>query len=335
MRLSTRLAVAVFVIVTVLLVKTHLGELRNAWQQYGVSVHGDDKQPLVNANPSTSTVASTESTIVPPPSAESTQPPPQTSTESGQPISQTAEAHPDENGSKASTPERPDKVIVMAKMEKEDTEWVHENLPDWQHAIYTVDNPNATLHTPANKGKESMAYLTYIIEHYDELPSIVAFIHSHRDGFPKAWHTDADNYDNVASLKALNLSFVQRTGYANLRCIHIPGCPNEIQPFRATPSENEIAENAMPNVWRVFFNSTEVPSTLATPCCGQFAVSRDQILARPLEDYMRYRQWILQTNLTDAWSGRVLEYLWHVIFGRDPIYCPDYGQCRCDVYGQC
>ncbi|KAL8877163.1 MAG: hypothetical protein Q9198_004773 [Flavoplaca austrocitrina] len=87
-----------------------------------------------------------------------------------------------------------DKVVIMAKVESENTDWVAENLPDWQHAIYTVNpsasTPNTTLTTPQNKGHESMAYLTYIIDHYTSLPSTLAFIHPHRRGFRDAWHTD-------------------------------------------------------------------------------------------------------------------------------------------------
>ena len=96
------------------------------------------------------------------------------------------------------------------------------HLSRWQHAIYTVDNTSHLLHTDANKGREANAYLSYILRNYESLPSIVAFVHPHRDGYPAAWHNDASNYDNVNSLKALNIDFVQRNGYANLRCIWIP-----------------------------------------------------------------------------------------------------------------
>jgi hypothetical protein len=59
----------------------------------------------------------------------------------------------------------------------------------WDHVIYEVDNPEAKLRVPMNKGKEAMSYLTYIIDHYDRLPSTIAFVHSHKDGWPQAWHT--------------------------------------------------------------------------------------------------------------------------------------------------
>lgn len=46
-------------------------------------------------------------------------------------------------------------------------------------------------------------------------------------------------------------------------------------------------------------------------CCAQFAVSKATILQRPREEYERYRRWLLETDLEDGLSGRVLEYSWH------------------------
>ena len=61
------------------------------------------------------------------------------------------------------------------------------------------------------------------------------------------------------------------------------------------------------------------PMLVGAACCAQFAVSRDQVLARPLSDYERFREWIVETEKSDAKSGRVLEFLWHVIFGKDAV----------------
>ncbi|KAH8807544.1 hypothetical protein F5884DRAFT_674713 [Xylogone sp. PMI_703] len=235
-----------------------------------------------------------------------------------------------------SQPELPDKVVVVGHLRNESIEWIAENLPDWQHAIYTVDDPDASLKPPTNKGHEAMVYLTYIIDHYDKLPSTVVFLHAHRDGYPRAWHNDADNYDNVNSVQNLRIDYVQNTGYANLRCIHIPGCPDEIRPFRENKSEDKPHEIAFAEAWQAIFGrDVPTPEIIAVPCCSQWAASRAQILQRKKEEYIRYRQWLLDTPLDDATSGRVLEYLWHIFMMQDPVYCPDIGQCYCDVYGRC
>lgn len=230
----------------------------------------------------------------------------------------------------------PEKAVVMGRLSKENVDWVAKELPDWTAYIYTVDDPTSPgLHTPKNKGKEAMPYLTYLINNYDTLGLTIAFVHSHRDGWPAAWHTDSAGYSTVTMLDTLKTDFVQKNGYVNLRCIHNPGCPDETHPFRtAHPSEHEY-EAAIPAAWEVFFNNTNVPDVLATPCCAQFAVSREQVLKRPREDYIRFRQWLLDTDVGDFDSGRVFEYLWHVIFGKEAVYCPSLVQCYCDVYGRC
>lgn len=199
-----------------------------------------------------------------------------------------------------------------------------------------MNEPNlGVLHPPLNKGREAMAYLTFLIDHYNNLPSTMVFIHPHRSGWPGAWHTDADNYDNALSIKSLQIPYVQEHGYANMRCIHEPGCPAEIQVNREDPSRT--AEHGMRDAWPYMFggNRSDIPSIIAEPCCSQFAVSKAQVLKRPLSEYQKYRQWLLDTPLDDDTSGRVMEYLWHVYFGKDPVYCPGLYTCRCEQFGRC
>jgi hypothetical protein len=229
------------------------------------------------------------------------------------------------------SPSLPDRVVVMAKLPTDDTRWVHTDLPDWQSAIYDIDTEtphntstldpltNSTLRTLRNKGMEANAYLAYIVQNYNNLPSTIAFIHPHKDGYPIAWHTDNNEHSNVISLQTLNINFIQSNGYANLRCVHDPGCPNEVMPFRDPPEDHRTIEAAMPDAWRDLFNNTDVPHILATPCCAQFAVSSKQVQKRPLDVYKKYYTWLMETPLKDETSGRVFEYLWHVLFGQDPV----------------
>lgn len=189
----------------------------------------------------------------------------------------------------------------------------------WQNAVYSVDDQTSALHTSVNKGREANVYLTYIVENYHNLSSTIAFVHPHERGYPQAWHTDAPDYSNVYSLRTLNVDFVQRNGYANLRCNPNPGCPDEIQPFREPHDESRTHECAFPEAWKYIFENEDVPYVSATPCCAQFAVSREQVLKRPLSFYLRAHQWLINSPLDDDTSGRVFEYLWHIIFGQEPV----------------
>lgn len=129
-------------------------------------------------------------------------------------------------------------------------------------------------------------YLTYLVENYQKLPMIIAFVHPHKCTYPQAWHTDAESHSNVESLTSLNTSFFLSNGYANLRCIAIPGYPDENQPFREEHREGRSAEHAFGDAWNQIFENNGVPKVVGTPCCAHFAVSRDQVHKRPLEFYV-------------------------------------------------
>ena len=109
------------------------------------------------------------------------------------------------------------RALVIPKLAEEDTEWVERFLADdtlLTHAIYTVDDPNAPLTVPQNKGHEVMVYLTYIIDHYYNLSDVTMFMHSHQI----AWHNnDLMDSDAVTMIRRLSSQKVMRDGYVNMR----------------------------------------------------------------------------------------------------------------------
>ncbi|KAF2748229.1 hypothetical protein M011DRAFT_35706 [Sporormia fimetaria CBS 119925] len=227
-----------------------------------------------------------------------------------------------------------DRVVVVGRLQKENTNWIREKLSDWQHAVYIVDSPSSShLHTMLNKGHDAMPYLTYLVEHYDSLPSTVVFLPASRTSFAITIPNEGEDYDIVERLRTLNFEFVQKNGFANLQCEPFPGCPDKYEHFR-NPQHLRPIPSAMAGAWKDLFNS-KMPGRIGTPCSGQFAVSREQILKRPLSDYQRYLDWLIQTPLEDDVSSRIFDYLWHVIFGQESVYCPTFDQCSCDVYKRC
>ncbi|KAI5250996.1 hypothetical protein E4T42_04673 [Aureobasidium subglaciale] len=113
-------------------------------------------------------------------------------------------------------------ATVVASQATDDTEWLAAFFPSWGHNIYPVGN-----HT---KGHEAMVYLTYVIDNYHLLPDIVIFLHAAR----YQWHNDDPLYDNARALSRLQLLYIQKQGYVNLRCAWRPGCPSEIRPHEAS-----------------------------------------------------------------------------------------------------
>jgi hypothetical protein len=51
-------------------------------------------------------------------------------------------------------------ALVVASQASEDATWLTTYFPKWEKNIYRVDDPNAKLTVPKNKGRESMVYLT-------------------------------------------------------------------------------------------------------------------------------------------------------------------------------
>lgn len=122
---------------------------------------------------------------------------------------------PDEDPFRPGVP-KPDgnysRVLVVPRMKNEDVSWiddVREELPDLQTAVYVMDDPWADFRVPKNKGRESMAYLTYVIDHYDDLPDVVLFFHAHKVG----WHNLLIlGQDSAEMLKMLRVERIWRTG---------------------------------------------------------------------------------------------------------------------------
>lgn len=228
------------------------------------------------------------------------------------------------------------RTLVIASTSKEDTTWLAElaNEPDLSTAVYVVDEPHASLTVPNNKGHEVMVYLTYIIDHYDKLADITIFMHAHR----VTWHNnDLMFSDAVEMVRRLSSPKVTRDGYMNMRCHLEPGCPDHIHPSVADDNDGNIPEAVViGRAWLELFPNAEAPPTvLSQPCCAQFALSRERILNLPLEQYIFFRRWLLDTDLDDRLSGRVWEYVWQYIFAGVDEFCPTESICYCDGYGIC
>lgn len=233
------------------------------------------------------------------------------------------------------------RTIVMSSMSVDNVSWVDDELRDllapagpFNKAIYVADDRSAPLHPIKNKGHEAMIYLTYIIDHYDNLSDISIFMHADR----WTWHNNEilDN-DMVGMLRFLNPERVIREGYMNLRCHWDPGCPNWLLLDAQSNKENaqKHEEKAIAEHWHELFPLDPMPAVLSQPCCGQFALSRERILAIPLQRYVFFRSWIMRTPLDDYRSGRVFEYLWQYIFTGNAEVCPEMHTCYCDGYGMC
>ncbi|KAF2122862.1 hypothetical protein BDV96DRAFT_639420 [Lophiotrema nucula] len=224
-------------------------------------------------------------------------------------------------------------AVVVASQQTENATWLDEYFPQWEKNIYKVDDKSAPLTVPKNKGRESMVYLTFIIDNYDKLPDNILFIHPTR----YQWHNDDPDYDGLPMLRHFQLPYLEKEGYVNIRCAWSLGCPAEIKPLVEEGQHRAAvhAGGAYKAAFEVMFPGQEVPKQVGVSCCAQFAATKEKIQERPKKDYEHYRDWLLKTDLDDSISGRILEYSWHMVFGKEPVHCPSAKECYCNVFGLC
>lgn len=147
----------------------------------------------------------------------------------------------------------------------------------------------------------------YIIDNYDNLPDYMLFIHANRF----QWHNDDPYYDGQPMIANLQMAYLERQGYVNLRCVWVLGCPDEIHPFTEMRREDVHAGAYFKSGFQQLFPGEPIPETVGVSCCAQFGLTRWKIHERPKSDYERYKQWLLKTPLKDDLSGRIMEYSWH------------------------
>ncbi|KAB8078435.1 hypothetical protein BDV29DRAFT_166367 [Aspergillus leporis] len=221
-----------------------------------------------------------------------------------------------------------------------------------------------------------MTYLTFIIDNYDQIPTRGA-VFAHGSRF--AWHNDHPEYDNAALLAALNLqTALEPWGYHNLRCDwSLSTCPASVTPqggidnaFKSVLqpwSARAVSDMALPKALEALFGTSGAGKnqaklarahTIRSQCCAQFVVGSENIRRHSRDEYVALRQWLLDAGkyrnaapLDDRISGRVLSYVWHILFiDQNPVSgtfegvdlealnaqaCPSAGDCYCRLYGRC
>jgi hypothetical protein len=96
------------------------------------------------------------------------------------------------------------------------------------------------------------------------------------------------NLDGVPLLQTLQLPYVVSEGYANVRCVWTFGCPSELKLDVNQHNERDRAfktTQAYPKAFQELFPGEQAPLTVGVGCCSQFAVTREKIHEKPLEDY--------------------------------------------------
>jgi hypothetical protein len=186
-------------------------------------------------------------------------------------------------------------VKVVIAHYNEDLDWV-------QHLKYDyiiISKRNIPLDVSPNKGNEASSYLKYIIDNYDNLDDYTIFVHGHRSH----WHHKSNIDDKIN-----NIDFIY--DYYNI---------NEIQTDKLDHiyGPDSMVDPILLQTWDNFINETGIHVDyfhLHCRAAAQFYVSKNSILKHSKNDYIIMYNWLMNTNITSFFTGRVFEHSWHFIF---------------------
>jgi hypothetical protein len=228
-----------------------------------------------------------------------------------------------------------ERLIIKVALEEEDTSAIDSLAPTWQNTVILVEPLYSHAHPKAHrsdKGRVANAYLTWIVENYHDLPETLLFI-------PPRDSLEETPLDIRGVASTLQIPFIQTSGFVNLRCPSQKSrttCNDHVlEPFAPT-NEFRTLETNITQTWAgLFGKGTKIPLQIATVLGAEFAVSRAQVQMRSVEEYLKYWAWLNRTIMDDDSAGLVMEYLWHVVFGMNAIFCPERVRCECELYGKC
>lgn len=202
------------------------------------------------------------------------------------------------------------KAIVVAHY-KEDLSWLDLYLNQIDHIVYTKANNLATNNIPINKGNEASCYLRYIIDHYERLPDVIAFVHGHRTAYNMKSPDDMvmalrsikwGLYDYMPLQTALKMTLIYRKNIS-----------------KSDTAFSRVQTDFNHDMWTKLFQEAlgPVPNFTQFYCCASFAVTREIILKHPKLFYENVYNYILSIREEIVGlTGGMLEGIWHIIFGQ-------------------
>jgi hypothetical protein len=152
---------------------------------------------------------------------------------------------------------------------------------------------------PENKGNEASGFLQYIVEHYHCLPKWIVFLHDHET----SWHHEGNIVDRVQEHIGTKRKFVNLNTFVWTHET-IEWFPCLIRWYK------EYMEKELGPIRQYGDFMTGHKG------CAQFIVHRDVVRKRSATFYTRLYAWIMRTDMPSYYSGRHLEYTWHLMWGQ-------------------
>ena len=250
----------------------------------------------------------------------------------------------------------PENIVVVIARYRENLAWVHDTVPHYCHVIVmnkgdpigTNVHPNSRVHDIPNIGRESEAYLRYILSNYDDLSEIIIFLQG--DPFP---HIEANLRNTLIAIcndakslpcypismrwlrskqippdsvidanrstapHAPNALHFERMNCFNLDSerYHDAGTPGIVTRYHRYYNVPN-GKNIMSHASRLIGMKNEIAEdtrSLLFFFAANFAVRKASILQHDIDVYRRMAD---QAKSCPTW-GFICERLWFVLFDRD------------------
>jgi hypothetical protein len=191
------------------------------------------------------------------------------------------------------------KIDLVVSRYKKPVDFIHRIKGINKIFIYDKEEPRNPYNIPVNKGNEASVYLKYIVDNYDNLSDFTFFIHDEE----YAWHHTGSIVDKFEEAVISNKQYYN----INDKCILLS--------FKETRIHDLYLE------WYDCFVEKYIPITslpkeflLGYRGSAQFLVHESIIRKLPKKFYEDLYTWIITTNLQNEFSGRFLEWSWHIFW---------------------
>lgn len=170
----------------------------------------------------------------------------------------------------------------------------------FNHNLSSPHKENQTSDIP-NKGHEALVYLKHVIEQYDSLSEYTVFLHCHE----YSWHHTGSIVDILHTQMNKPHTFTNLNNYTLGNMENLDTSTNPIGEYFRRLIRPAVGWNAMyPNF------------TAGVLGCAQFIVHKDNILYHSKQFYQQLYTWLVETELSNHWSGRFLEWTWELFWNR-------------------
>lgn len=239
-------------------------------------------------------------------------------------------------------------VVVVAGT-RHDSAWLRRLGDDVEHIVYQQEDPNKP-HYYTKAGNEVGAYLQFILDYYDCLPNVTAFVHGHEEAWHNhnmhwtmsslQWHKVPGYTDLNRKMPVWEIQLKDRPKYPSDRPIATGDevfngnyDPKTIMGGNAYDPEETfhfMQREANVHAYDKFFGRAglgAMPHRITFVCCSQFAVTKDRILSRRKDFWAQNMHYLLHNdiqaiNLRPKYHviGDIWTIYWPMIFGEAAEY---------------